>query len=1189
MGTDLYLKRLEINGFKSFAQHTELVFEKGITAIVGPNGAGKSNVSDAVRWVLGEQSTRMLRGSRREDVIFNGTQRRRPMQFCEVTLTFDNADGALPVDYAEVSVARRLYRSGESEYLLNRTQCRLKDIIELFRDTGIGKEGYSIVGQGRIDDLLSPRSENRRQVFEEAAGIVRYRARKEEAEKKLEGTLQNLQRLGDILGELGAQLGPLEEQSQKAREYIQLSEELKKLELGLFVHQYEAGEQRQKNIEAEKEGVGAHLEDAGRRLQDVEAQMQRTREETAAVDTETARLRQRLMEASERVARLEGDQRVLAERVENLRREDARVRDELSAGEEKAAALRKDLEFRSDDALKQAGAVEEGQRLHAAREEELKALDAALSADRERLEARKTSLMDAMNSLMDVRSKAARLGQIKEGLQARLNEVEQAREAALRERESLDAERKESQAGLELLTHKYKEEKDALERAERAAESARAGVERDAQRLRSAESGLQDRVTRKTMLEDMAREYEGLSYGVRMIMKRAEKDAWLKKGVLGVLGDLVTVPKGLETAMEVALGAAAGHVVTATDQDAKELIGFLREHRFGRATFYPVSSMRERGLSDKERAHLSMPGCLGVASELLRYDAGIRGVVGSLLGRTVVVETLDQAIALARKAGHTFKIVTAAGDVLSPGGAMTGGSRKDSDNGLFARKRALQELVAGISALEAQKKECEEALESGRAALREAEAAVDEKRDALHALQIRIAQARDRHAIVEGCAVDNEKRIVELNEEEARIRESLSDTLAEIEGSGAAEGNIESSQAATRAEIAAMSEALNTRTAQREKLQEEVTAERVRLAALQRESALAETAQKRMQDELAELEKRCAAHRKALEGNASEMERLAALLEEGREKTLADMRAMEDLNAALAETFERRQALAARQDEQEERRSAILAECESLREKKHKLEMQLTKLEFETRALQERIWEDYEVTYATARECRLETGVREAAHRAAEIKASIRLMGPVNVSAVEDYKAARERFDYLTAQQADMLAAKSDLERVIEEFERNMRERFAEQFAIINENFSHTFAELFGGGSARLSLADPGDVLGCDIEIVAQPPGKKLQSISLLSGGEKALTAIAILFAMLKLKPSPFCIFDEIESALDDTNGVRFAKYLRRYSEQTQFIIITHRKDSMAESDILYGITMEEKGVSKMISVRLSA
>lgn len=1185
----MYLKRLEINGFKSFAQHTEMLFEKGVTAIVGPNGSGKSNVSDAVRWVLGEQSARMLRGNRKEDVIFNGTQKRRPMQYCEVTLTFDNHDGLLPLEYAEVSVTRRLYRSGESEYLLNRTNCRLKDIVDLFRDTGIGKEGYSIIGQGRVDDILSPRSENRRQIFEEAAGIVKHRVRKEEARKKLDNTLQNLQRLEDLLEELGAQLIPLEEQSKKAREYIQISQELKELELALFVRQYENNEQRLSAFALDIEALDGQILSANEKSGQTELELQRTREGLSALDTEIAVMQQRRMEISECIAQSEGDERVLAERTESLSRENSRLQAEITTEDQKTSVLRRDIGLIALDADNKEETLKGLFTALEAKEGELRALEERIGEEQARLEEKKTSLMDALNILVDVRSRGARLSQAKAGIEERLAQIKEEREAAGREAAVLEAERGETKDTLSGIKGALQEKQKEIAEAERGAAELRESAARSGQALQAAQRSLHEKETRKTLLEDMARDFEGYSFGVRMILKQASGDAWLKKGVYGVLGDLIQVPAGLETAIEVALGPAVGNVVTATDQDAKELIGFLRSNKYGRATFYPVSTVRPRTLTEKERALLNVPGCLGVASELVACDARFQGVIGSVLGRTAVMETLDQAVLLARSAGHTFKIVTRSGDVMSPGGAMSGGSRKENDTGLFMRKRALLELEREISDLKTRLAEMDKRSSNERREIQAIAELLVSRNEQVHALQVELAQVRERNEIIEENMRETARRIQLIDAENDRISEKMADILQQMEGSETQQGDIEASQLSARDEIAAMQKALDTLIESREKALKTITTERIGLESAKREKSAAADSRKRLQKELEMLALLIGEKRVALAENDAELARIKNEMAEGRARTAKDRQGLLILNEKMNVAATKRSALLETQAAQEQTREQCRRENAELNEKRHKLEMQMTKTEYENRALQERIWEDYEITYASAREYQLQTGVREAAGRIASLKTTIRLMGNVNVSAVDDCRVARERHEYLRAQQKDMQKARDDLENLIAELEKNMRKRFTEQFNLINENFKTTFTELFGGGSAQLRLADTADALESDIEIIAQPPGKKLQSLSLLSGGEKALTAIAILFAMLKLKPSPFCILDEIESTLDDVNVVRFAKYLRNYSEHTQFIIITHRKDSMAQSDILYGITMEEKGVSKMVSVRLSA
>ena len=934
------LKRLEIYGFKSFADRTVVVFDEGITGIVGPNGSGKSNLSDAVRWVLGEQSAKALRGGKMEDVIFNGTQKRKRMGYCEVSLVFENEDHALSVDYTEVMITRRVYRSGEGEYYINKSACRLKDIVELFRDTGVGKEGYSIIGQGRIDEILSQKSEDRRGVFEEAAGIVKYRTRKEESEKRLSNMRDNLSRVEDIIAELESQLEPLEKASETARRYLNLRDELRVLECSAFV-------------------------------------------------LRSDRAKERIAEAEQLLTGLK----------------------EAIASEEKRAD--------------------------------------ALSEQREKAN---------------------------EGAQKLENEVTAAHDAVLE-------------------------------------------------------------LTRET---------------------------------------------------EAVLGGALQNVVTTDEYIARDMIAYLRQNKLGRATFLPMTTISGRTLSPQERQVLTMPGCVGVASELIEFDEQYRGIVENLLGRTVIAENLDAGIEIMRRGRHAFRLVTLEGDVMHSGGSMTGGSSASRMTSLLSREREIKEHEKLLAELEEKVADYGRRIERGEAIRQEIKQRRAQAFEAIRQAQIDVSVAQER---VRTLTAQREEHRAQ-QDRCALLRTQIAQNLAQIDSQLAGARDTQAGEQKTNEEMnrqtAALSDALYEKREALDALREEAQNLRVTLAACERDANALNQDGARMRREQSAVGVQI--------GEAHENREALTLRHQQSMQQLARDAAEQQTCAGRLEAAQ--QNLAARQsarNEEQETIRQLTQEIDSLREtlamdmdKCHKAELVLGRTQSELEQMQQRIWDDYELTYAGAKEYLVEPfDMAGSDKRAGDIRREIRAMGPVNVTAMEDYRACRERYDDLAGQRDDLVKAQDDLLGIIESLQRQMEKQFLENFRLLQQYLSETFVKLFGGGKAELRLMDEKDVLGCGIEIVAQPPGKKLQMLSLLSGGERALTAIAILFAMLRLKPTPFCFLDEIEAALDDGNISTFADYLRDFSKDTQFVVVTHRKGTMERCDGLYGVAMEEKGVSKMLSVEL--
>lgn len=1180
------LKKLELYGFKSFAQRTEIVFDEGITGIVGPNGSGKSNIGDAVRWVLGEQSAKTLRGASMSDVIFNGTQKRKPLSYCEVSLVFDNDDHALAMEAAEVMVTRRVYRNGESEYYLNRTACRLKDVVDLFRDTGIGKEGYSIIGQGRIDEILSRKSEDRRQVFEEAAGIVKFKARKEEADKKLQRTLENLERVDDILDELTKRLKPLEEQSRNARVYLELSTELKDLDLNLFLIRSDRARARLSELESELLTVQTILADTESNLTDKTTRRDETQNRIDQLEEAITKARTELMECAEHVHESQKKLSALQSRRETRSENRQRIVREQEEAQERLAEIEKDHVRIQADVEKQHSLIADAEQILRATQEAAEKAQAKEKEADAALEAQKAAVIDQMNRLSDVRNDKTRLNTMQAQMETRLTEIEesggalQEQEAALREaltavEKQLETENQHQQQCQEKLA----QARQASDEADAAYANLRADVEKQSADMQAAAS-------RHNVLTEMTRDMEGYNMAVRRAMTYAKQRGLT--GVKGVLAQLMTVPQAYETAIDMALGAAQQNIVTDTEETAKELINYLRQNRLGRATFLPMSAIRGKTLYGNERNALKLPGCLGVASELVQCAPEYRGIVENLLGRTVIADNLDHGIPIMRAGNHAFRLVTLEGDVMHSGGSMTGGSAQSKVSNLLSRERELKELTAKLQTGRAELDKCRQELTQRQQTAQEKRQKVSDAVNALHQQEIAVAREQARRESVSADLNTHLQRMQETEQARVQLHQSLEDIRQQLETiehqrtgaqgdqSAMEQKTIEMQNALVkaRAEASAENDRLMVRTLQLSDL-------RHGLSDLERDEAHAQQDQAQI---LREQERR--------EQLLHEMDELDAIDENDmkREEAESARRQKEQLRQESAA-----QAIEQRRSQAQSDLRDILSDMENLHEaynrdseKLHKIELAKARIEGDQKNLQNRIWDTYKLTYAGAEEFRRTPfDEKESDCRAAELQGQIRALGTVNVGAVEEYAETKARVDDLTAQQQDLKRAEMDLRELIERLLIQMRSTFVENFSKMQGYFAETFTRLFGGGHAELKLMDPDDPLNCGIEVNAQPPGKKLQLLSLLSGGERALTAIAILFAMLKLKPTPFCILDEIEAALDDANIGYYADYLKEYSKGTQFIVVTHRKGTMERCNSLFGVAMEEQGVSRMVSVSL--
>ena len=1181
----MYLKALEIQGFKSFPDKTVLNFGEDITAIVGPNGSGKSNVSDAIRWVMGEQSSKSLRGAKMEDVIFGGTEKRSQMGFAQVTLVLDNTEHIFPrMEESEVAVTRRYYRSGESEYYINKQSVRLRDVNELFMDTGMGREGYSIVGQGKIDEILSVKSADRREIFEEAAGISKFRHRKEETERKLERTEENLVRINDKIAELELQVGPLRSQAEKAKKYLILRDELRTLEISVWLENLDKIKTDSIKLNTDYALAQQELERANAALDELYAASEQFAEKAHANDMEQERLRTECAELDAKRSEEDAAVAVLRTGIEHNRASIERVENDLRDQSGRAESLTAQIaakHARIEELAAQAAELEEELRAFLAQAEELARTAGEAGSEVEALRAREAlAASDAADCRADVSAINAGLAELAErraALEAESGSVDgqltEKRRAASASRRALEEAQEEADAVRNIIFGHTLKMEGRVKREETARQKS---ID-----LTMEKNNLDSRIH---LLSEMEKEYEGFNKAVRLIMQAAEKNAL--RGVHGPVANLMTTDKRYAVAIEIALGAGMQNVVVDREEDAKSAINFLKQRDGGRATFLPLTAIRGDVLREAgvEREY----GYVGVASQLVQFDKRYAEIFNNLLGRTVVVEDMDCGIAIARKYSNRFRIVTLDGQVLNRGGSMTGGSVSRSA-GILSRANELKELTARREAL----------TEKLDAALREADEA---KRD-LNAAQYELDVAREQQRGAEDAVLrlTGEKKQYDMLLESLRTRES--DIAAELESITARTEELKKAAAAREEEIKKHeAEAARCRAESEEKLAGQNE--------LQRDSA-------HLGDEIAARKSTLAgftAERETTERALGDLETLAQQMrgdEDGRRALIEDYRAK--IKAAEEEIAQHDAVTASLRADAEKRRAELaeLAEAKltlegerSANDRRYRecnellsqtqaaagrLEQKRVTAAMEEKQILDKLWESYELSHSAAQEQRIELeSVPKASRRINELKREINGLGNVNVGAIEEFDRVNTRYTYLTGQRDDVEKAKEELLGVIENITSEMTVIFKEQFALIRESFQETFLELFGGGKATLELEDENAVLDCGIEIKVQPPGKALKTLSLLSGGEKAFVAIALYFAILKVHPTPFCVMDEIEAALDEPNVIRVAHYMRRICDKTQFIVITHRRGTMEAADVLYGVTMQERGVSKVLTINMN-
>lgn len=1179
----MYLKSIEVQGFKSFANKIVFDFHNGITGIVGPNGSGKSNVADAVRWVLGEQRVKQLRGGNMQDVIFSGTELRKPLSYASVAITLDNTDHHLPIDYKEVTIARKLYRSGESEYLINGSICRLKDVNELFYDTGIGKEGYSIIGQGQIDKILSGKPEERRELFDEAAGIVKFKRRKNMSVKKLEEERQNLVRVNDILSELEKQIGPLAKQSEVAKEYLKKKESLKTYDINMFLMETNRLKAELASVEGKIKISQDELDDVTKEYEGIKSEYESLEAQTDEIDDSLENAKYQLNKTTLLKQQLEGQIQVLKEQINTARMNDEHL-------EQRSNTIHFEMEEREKNLITLAEEKEEIENQISEKYSADKAAQKVLSHIQEKIQkltaeidANKTELIELLNNRSSTKAKIQKFDTLLEQIQVRRSELHQRLLTANSEIEKQSMLRKQYEDELKQASDVIIKYNTQIKEIEEKIDTLQTEISKNTEQLRIGQKAYHREESRLESLKNITERYDGYGNSIRRVMEKRNTE----KGILGVVADIVKVSKEYEVAVETALGGSIQNIVTDNEETAKRMIQYLKQNKFGRATFLPLTSVNGSNYKIQPDV-LKEQGVIGVASALVQVEERFKGLAENLLGRTIVVDHIDHGISLARKYKQTLRIVTLEGDLLNPGGAMTGGAFKNTSN-LLSRRREIEEFEKTVKMLKADMEEMERVIEGQKEERSGYYASVETIKEELQKSYViqntakmnynqvnsKIQEAKRETEYVYHENEQIENQIRDMKEEHGLIREELSssETLEEKLNTAAKEWQKELDDA---------------REEETRQLQE---TEKMHLtyAALEQKQQFVKENEARIKEEIVKYKDEL----KTLEVNKGN----ASLEIQNKEEQIQDIEVTIENSKELFEEIESEiKRLSAEKEELTKKNKAFITKREDLSKRMSELDKELFRLNSRREGFEEAsekqinyMWDEYELTYNMALEIRDES-LTDLAFMKKEIqrlKNEIRALGSVNVNAIEDYKNVSERFEFMKTQHDDLVEAESTLMKIIEELDTAMRKQFRERFEEICVEFDKVFKQLFGGGKGTLELMEDEDVLEAGIRIIAQPPGKKLQNMMQLSGGEKALTAISLLFAIQNLKPSPFCLLDEIEAALDDSNVDRFAGYLHKLTKHTQFIVITHRRGTMTAADRLYGITMQEKGVSTLVSVDL--
>ena len=1180
----MYLKRLELQGFKSFADKTILELMPGITTVIGPNGSGKSNISDAIRWVLGEQSMKSLRGTKSLDIIFAGTQNRKSLGFAEASLVFDNSDGALPIEYTEVTVTRKIYRSGETGYYINKVPCRLKDVLELFMDTGIGKDGYSIIGQGKIDEILSNKSEDRRHIFEEAAGIVKYRTRKQESEKKLEHTKLNLLRINDILTEIEGNLEPLQMQADKAKKYLNLREELKNIEIGLFVYNIEKYKQDLEKVVQDIDVMQSQCNDEEGRLERVKILKEELKSSIDEITETIENMSNIGFESQKQIEQLNSDINVAKTRIANNNENNDRYLKEIEEQNAKIKELKDEIEQKEakKDNLKQN--KEKFEKELNEKQAELDKLTEKLSSKELEIEGYKHTVEENTDKKYELQSEINAQNINYQNFEKRQVQIKQEMQSTISELDGTRLNKEDIAKQFNEIENKKNKAQNSLNEVAKQREEANQKIKSFESNINILSSEMRIKESRLKFLIETEKEKEGYIKSVKSLLKDCENIKELGKGMNGVLANIIEVPDDLQTAIEMCLGASLQNIVTETETDAKRLVEHLRKNNLGRASFLPISSVRGKKL-DKIKGNES--GVIGIASDLVKYNKKYEQIILNLLGRTVIVDNMDTAIKVAKQNGYTFRIVTTEGDLINPSGAITGGSVAKKTVNILGRgkeieklEKEIKNLKQKIEKLENDKQNYEESIEG----ILELSANLEKE---LQEIDITYATEKQKVISINENIEKLEKRLNRLKEEQANLEKQKEEAVStkgdlQVEINKIVEQNEELSKIITE-----FAELNKDDQKYIDDLNFDITNLKISVSSFDESEASIQEIQERINQELENAHTSIENKKTQIEQIKKDNEELEKSIQETLQKIEEVKESVNSSSSKIEELKKERAQKSEKLSKQEDEITAKFKVIEDLKGQLVKLDVKKTKIEEDINGIINKMWEEYELTPNNAEQYQKPENVALTQRRVNSLRTEIRELGSVNVDSIEEYKNLKDRYDFMSEQRLDLENTMSKLRKVISDMTQIMKEQFKEKFKVINKNFGEVFAELFGGGKAELTLEDEENILECGIDITVQPPGKKLQNMMLLSGGEKAFTAIALLFAILKINPAPFCVLDEIEAALDDVNVFRYADYLKKFTDHTQFLVITHRKGTMEVADTVYGVTMEESGISKLLSMKL--
>ena len=1183
----MYLKRIEIQGFKSFADKTEIEFKDDITAIVGPNGSGKSNISDAIRWVLGEQSAKSLRGSKMEDIIFSGTDKRRALGFAEVTIFFDNKDKLIPIDYSEVAVTRRMFRSGESEFYINKNSCRLKDIRELFMDTGIGKDGYSIIGQGRIDEILSDKPEDRRSIFEEAAGIVKYKTKKIETEKKLSSTEGNLIRIKDLIHEITKQFQSLEVEAKKATQFMTLYDELKYLEVNLYIREIKKLNvqihELKEDIEKEDKKI-FNIEDS---KVSIENSFNEIKESVEEAEKRIEELRSNKLELIQSLERNKNQISLLSEKESYYKKDKERLSDEINKFKESIISISETINNIQDEKKIIDEEYKELLINYNEKNEDLIKLNRGIKIKEEELENEKNRVISIYNSMSDKKSQLNSIDSFNDNIDKRLTQLNKEIELIKVNKEKISADLeellkeeknlKENLGSLTMKNSKYAEEKDNLETL----------LNSTLEEAKSIQIKLQGVISSYNLYKNMEEGYEGYYRSVKNLLNAIKKSRVDNRGFVGVVADLLKVDELYEKAIDISLGSSLQNIVTESEEDAKKMIDFLKNNNMGRVTFLPLSSIKGSTLNIDMKS-LKDYGVLGLGHELVKYDNRYKKLFEYLLGRTIIVDNIDNGIKLANRFNHSYRIVTLDGDVLNPGGSLTGGSYNNSAISIISRKNRIRQLKIEIEEYKEALDNLEEKKNNISSECKLNQEKIEILKDKIKEIELNLMQLDNKREayIRDQSRLDGDinKNINEINSLDREI------SGFEIKRKECIEGlqRLEEESNLVKSQIDLSAEDLNKERTFKENLSKEVTDLKITLNTVDNKLKNLDMEMNSKLKDKDKIETSISQKLNTIHSIKEDVLKIQdernILIKEIEDKENREINISKELEELVIKKENLMKSFYKRQEELKE----INDNLGKLEREKNKMDLKLSKSLLQLENNNTKLLEDYQLEFEKALELEDESmDMIKAKPRISQLKSDIKKLGNVNLGSIEDFKEVKERLSFIESQHNDLVNSKENLEKIIKDMEKKMRAQFLESFEKINENFSKVFSVLFNGGKAKLELEQVDDILNTGVEIVVQPPGKKLQNLNLLSGGEKSLTAVALLFAILETKPSPFCILDEIDAALDEANIGRYTDYLKKFNKKTQFILITHRKTTMEMANILYGVTMAEEGVSRLISIKL--